>query len=61
MNGHPYCIHSFYHLFYSIIYSILSTQLVVVDMFAGLGYFSIPLAKHCQVKSLTCIEKNPDS
>lgn len=32
---------------------------VVVDMFAGIGYFSLPIAKH--VKKMYAIEKNPIS
>lgn len=31
----------------------------VVDMFAGIGYFSLPLARH--VKKVYAIEKNPDA
>ena len=34
---------------------------VVVDMFAGIGYFSIPLAKFGKPKQVISIEKNPDS
>ncbi|MBI5252950.1 MAG: class I SAM-dependent methyltransferase family protein [Euryarchaeota archaeon] len=32
---------------------------VVVDMFAGIGYFSIPVAKHSKPKKVFSIEKNP--
>lgn len=32
-------------------------QETIIDMFAGIGYFSIPIAKKC--KSLYAIEKNP--
>lgn len=34
---------------------------VVVDMFAGIGYFSIPLAKHSKAKKIYAIELNPVS
>ncbi|MCL2686989.1 MAG: class I SAM-dependent methyltransferase family protein [Methanobrevibacter sp.] len=34
---------------------------VVVDMFAGIGYFSIPIAKYSNVGKLFAIEINPDS
>jgi tRNA wybutosine-synthesizing protein 2 len=34
---------------------------VVVDMFAGIGYFSIPIAKHSQPERVYSIELNPDS
>lgn len=34
---------------------------VVVDMFAGIGYFSIPLAKRKGTKAVYSIEKNPVS
>jgi len=33
----------------------------VLDMFAGIGYFTIPIAKHGKVKKLTAIEINPNS
>lgn len=31
----------------------------VVDMFAGIGYFSIPIARHAKPKKIFAIEKNP--
>ncbi len=34
---------------------------VVIDMFAGIGYFSIPLAKYSNPKKVYAIEKNPTS
>eukprot|EP01105_Mastigella_eilhardi_P022193 TRINITY_DN5453_c0_g1_i2.p1 TRINITY_DN5453_c0_g1~~TRINITY_DN5453_c0_g1_i2.p1 ORF type:complete len:236 (-),score=38.17 TRINITY_DN5453_c0_g1_i2:36-743(-) len=34
---------------------------VVVDMFAGIGYFTVPLAKHGKAERVFAIEKNPDS
>ncbi|MBN1390486.1 MAG: class I SAM-dependent methyltransferase family protein [Candidatus Thermoplasmatota archaeon] len=34
---------------------------IVLDMFAGIGYFSIPIARECSVKSVHSIEKNPES
>lgn len=33
----------------------------VVDMFAGIGYFSIPMAVHAKPEKITSIEINPDS
>ena len=39
--------------------SISSANEVVVDMFAGIGYFSIPIAKHSKPKKVFSIEKNP--
>ncbi|MCC4770435.1 methyltransferase [Methanosarcina sp. DH2] len=33
----------------------------VVDMFAGIGYFSIPMAVHARPKEITSIEINPES
>jgi len=32
---------------------------VVLDMFAGIGYFSLPVAVGCEVKTVHAIEKNP--
>lgn len=34
---------------------------VVVDMFAGIGYFTIPIAVHTKAKKIYTIEINPDS
>jgi 16S rRNA G966 N2-methylase RsmD len=33
----------------------------VVDMFAGIGYFALPLALHGGVERVVCLEKNRDS
>jgi tRNA wybutosine-synthesizing protein 2 len=33
----------------------------IVDMFAGIGYFSIPIAVHCAPKKIIAIELNPVS
>ena len=33
----------------------------IIDMFAGIGYFSIPIAVHSKVKKIYSIEKNPVS
>lgn len=34
---------------------------IVVDMFAGIGYFSIPMAVHSKPRRITSIEINPES
>jgi tRNA wybutosine-synthesizing protein 2 len=34
---------------------------VIVDMFAGIGYFSLPIAKHSLVEKIYSIEINPES
>jgi len=34
---------------------------VIVDMFAGIGYFSLPIAIHSKAKKIFSIELNPDS
>jgi len=34
---------------------------VIVDMFAGIGYFSIPMAVHAKPEKIIAIEKNPDA
>ena len=34
---------------------------VIVDMFAGIGYFSLPIAKHSKPKKIYSIELNPES
>jgi tRNA wybutosine-synthesizing protein 2 len=34
---------------------------IILDMFAGIGYWSVILAKHKKVNRIIAIEKNPDS
>lgn len=43
------------------IYSIAKDGENVLDMFAGLGYFSIPIAKHHPTSKVISIEKNPEA
>lgn len=33
----------------------------VIDMFSGIGYFTLPLSKHSGLTRLIALEKNPDS
>ena len=40
---------------------LVSDDEVVVDMFAGIGYFSIPIAKYSNPKQIFSIEINPNS
>lgn len=39
--------------------SMLGKDEIVVDMFAGIGYFSIPMAVHSRPKKIVAIEVNP--
>ncbi len=41
--------------------TIIQSGEIVVDMFAGIGYFSLPIAKHCSVRKIYSIELNPES
>jgi tRNA wybutosine-synthesizing protein 2 len=34
---------------------------IVIDMFAGIGYFSLPIARGCPVGKVYALEKNPTS
>ena len=34
---------------------------IIVDMFAGIGYFSLPIAEHANPKKIYSIELNPDA
>ncbi len=42
-------------------YEMVQPGEVVVDFFAGIGYWSIPIAKHAQPKHVYSIDANPDS
>lgn len=42
-------------------YEMVKEGEVVVDFFAGIGYWSIPIAKHAQPKHVYSIDANPDS
>lgn len=39
----------------------LGSNEFVVDMFAGIGYFSIPMAVHSRPRKIVAIEANPDA
>lgn len=41
--------------------SVDATGEVVVDMFAGIGYFTLPIASRGKPKAVLALEKNPDS
>ncbi|MFX0002734.1 MAG: class I SAM-dependent methyltransferase family protein [Candidatus Hodarchaeota archaeon] len=41
--------------------SLVKSGEVIVDMFAGIGYFSLPIAKHSSVEKIYSIELNPES
>ncbi|UCC21251.1 MAG: class I SAM-dependent methyltransferase family protein [Promethearchaeota archaeon] len=41
--------------------SLVTTEEIIVDMFAGIGYFSLPIAKHSPVERIYSIELNPES
>ncbi len=42
-------------------YEMVQANEVVVDFFAGIGYWSIPIAKHTKAKHVYSIDANPDS
>lgn len=40
---------------------LVKTKEIVVDMFAGIGYFSIFIAKYCKPRKIYAIDINPDA
>jgi tRNA wybutosine-synthesizing protein 2 len=42
-------------------YELVKEGEIVVDFFAGIGYWSIPIAKHAQPEHVYAIDANPDS
>lgn len=41
--------------------TIVKENEIIVDMFAGIGYFSLPIAVHAKPKTIYSIELNPES
>ena len=37
------------------------TDEIIIDMFVGIGYWVLQLAKHQRPRKLICIDKNPDA
>ncbi|MHA1291567.1 MAG: class I SAM-dependent methyltransferase [Promethearchaeota archaeon] len=42
-----------------ILATLVSDNEIIVDMFAGIGYFSLPIGKHSKAKKIYSIELNP--
>lgn len=42
-------------------YEMVAPNEIVVDFFAGMGYWSIPIAKHSKAKHVYAIDANPDA